>query len=155
MSQDFELDAWGLIDFLASKGLRDRPDLRVQDAVAVWSDDERFERASPMLALAHLTYLLGISPLVRRPEDFPAHSLLGMSGAFAGWADKEAFLVLLGSAGGPFVTEWSPSVLEHLEEDGGPRGFRFIEALCDGVLADASRLIPAARAAASAAPAPE
>jgi len=47
------------------------------------------------------------------------------------------------------------SVLELLEDDdGGLGGFLLIQALCERVLADAGRLIPAARAAASRQPLP-
>ena len=151
MSPRFELDQTGLLAHLRSAGLRDRPDLSVPTTVASWSGDRRFERVDPLIAMAHLAYLLGISPLVARPRDFPPHALVGISGSFAGWHQNDTLMIMLSSDGGPFVTEWSPSVLELLSRTDGPSGLRLVLAVCEEILDDASRLIPSARAAASAA----
>ena len=123
----------------------------MQAAVAAWSGDPRFEQADRSVALAHLAYLLGVSPLVARPDDFPAHSLVGISGSFAGWDQNDTLMILLSSDGGPFVTESSPSVLDLLDRADGPCGLRLVQAVCAAILDDATRLIPAARAAAAAA----
>ena len=59
-------------------------------------------------------------------------------------------MILLSSRGGPFVTEYSPTVLELLDNCEGTGGFELLGAACESILVDATRLIPAARAATSA-----
>jgi hypothetical protein len=148
MSDSFELDQPGLASFLGSLDLEDGQTPPVRTLIAAWSDDNSFLRASPTVLLAQLTYLLGISPHVTRPEDFPAHSLLGISGTFHG--DREMFFVALSSASGPYACIEDSAVLDLLEDRSAPQGPRLIQLLAEAMLDHANQLIPSARAAAAA-----
>lgn len=150
MSDSFELNSRSLASFLRSLELEGSPALPAQAFIAAWSDDNSFLQASSTVLLAQLTYLLGISPHVARPEDFPAHALLGISGTFHG--DREMFFVALSSNAGPYACAEDSSTLDLLEDPSAPQGFRLIELLSEAILDRANRLIPSARAAAAAAP---
>ncbi len=152
MTDSFELDMRGLRTYLESLGLEDAPQLPVQAAIAVWSDEERFLSANLTVVLAQLTYLLGISPHVARPDDFPAHSLLGLSGTFHG--DRDMFFILLSSAGGPYSCSEDSATLDRLQVSSDPQGFRLVELLSEAILGRANRLIPSARAAVALVPDP-
>lgn len=150
MTDSFELNSRSLASFLSSLELEGSPALPAQAFIAAWSDATSFLQASSTVLLAQLTYLLGISPHVARPEDFPAHALLGISGTFHG--DRDMFFVALSSDTGPYACTEDSSTLDLLEDPSAPQGCRLIELLSEALLDRANRLIPSARAAAAAAP---
>lgn len=117
-------------------------------ALAALTGEAAYRGAEAPVVLAKLSYLLGISGFVSRPTDFPPHCLLGMAGTFD--AADPRFMVVLCCEGGPFVCEEDDSLVAMAEE---PEllGHQFVEIVCQAVLAHADALIPAARAAKSAA----
>jgi hypothetical protein len=150
MSEQFELDIRKLHELIEQQQalVGTQAEIDIETLVVGYTDEPKLHDARPTVLLAWFAYLLGTSGCVTMPEGFGGHGLIGVAGE--GPRHEDEFIIEVMHDGLPPVSTRGSVAMALMGESSELEGPPEIEAIAKAIVAEASELIPAAKAAAAA-----